>query len=369
MDPRAPFMARAIEVATHGLGRTSPNPCVGAVAVREGVIVAEAHTAEYGGPHAEAALIASAKPEELRGADLYVTLEPCAHHGKTPPCADAVIAAGFRSCHYAVEDPNPLTRGQGAERCRDAGLEVSAGLLAAQARWSLAPYLKWVRTRRPLVTAKWAMTLDGRIAAHTGDSQWISGPEALERTRGERRRYDAILVGRGTQRSDDPRLSSRDPADPQPTRVLLDSSFGLSDDAQLVRTADDVETIVFGSTGHDADQRRLTKAGVTTEVVPRDADGLDLASVLERLGERGVCHLLVEGGGEVLGSFFDDGAVDRVQVIVAAKIIGGSDARSPVGGVGVSKLADALMVSPLEVTPLGLDQMFFGAITAAGRGE
>ncbi|MCA8962394.1 MAG: bifunctional diaminohydroxyphosphoribosylaminopyrimidine deaminase/5-amino-6-(5-phosphoribosylamino)uracil reductase RibD, partial [Planctomycetes bacterium] len=230
------FMMRAIDLADRGIGFVSPNPPVGAVAVRDGEIVAEGYHHRFGAPHAEANLIASVPPRVLVGADLYVTLEPCAHHGKTPPCTDAIIDARFRSVTYGVEDPNPLTRGKGPTRLRTAGIEVECGVEAIAIRRQLAPYLRWIRSGLPLVTAKWAMTADGRIATSSGDARWISSEAMLDRTRAERGRYDAILIGSGTQRADDPRLTSGGSAAREPLRVLLSSSFELEDEERLPTT-------------------------------------------------------------------------------------------------------------------------------------
>lgn len=366
------FMRHAFELARRGLGRISPNPPVGAVAVRDGEIVGEGFHPQFGGPHAEATLIASEPEGHWRGADLYVSLEPCSHHGKTPPCTDAVLSAGFARIFYSVPDPNPKTRGGCDRACRAAGVPCESGLLENEGRHLVAPYLKWTLEGRPLVTAKWAMTLDGRIATASGQSQWISGEESLAQTRRERSHYDAILVGRGTALADDPQLLSPDPDAPQPLRVVLDRRLEVSPTSRLVRSADRGPVLLVSSSNAAADRRALLERrvaegvgvdgggvegeGVEVWATPENSDSRqELIALLEELGRRGVCHLLVEGGTSTHGAFFDAQLVDRAQVIVAPKLVGGADAPGPVGGVGVRAMSEAWRGSNVRVDRRGDD--------------
>ncbi len=368
-------MRRALLLARRGFGRVSPNPPVGAVAVRAGTIVGEGWHRSFGGPHAERELIAQAG-DACRGADLYVTLEPCDHQGKTPPCSEAVIAAGFRRIIVACDDPNPVTSGGSYLRFAEAGIEVVRGVEEGSARELVAPYLCLTIAGRPLVTAKWAMTADGRIATAAGDSSWISGESTRRRTRAERAIYDAILVGIGTARADDPLLTARTRGRPDPLRVLLDSSLALSATSRLVDSAPRPPLLCVAATARESEPgfavRRiaLEAAGAEVVLLPEDGRGrIALAPLLGELGRRGVCHLLVEGGAEVLGAFFDAALVDRVQVVISPKVSGGGEAPGPVGGEGVSRMADALEISGGRWRASGPDRILEGNITAAGRGE
>lgn len=388
-------MERALVLARRGLGRTAPNPPVGAVAVRAGRIIGEGWHRALGAAHAEVHCIERAGgPAACRGADLYVTLEPCAHHGRTPPCTLAILAARFRRVFYAVADPNPITSGRGPRQLRRAGVEVARGLGEDAGRWLLAPYLTRVITARPLVTAKWAMTLDGRIASRTGDARWISSEAMRRRTRRERAAFDAILVGIGTVLADDPQLSSTTPRGPTPLRAVLDSTLRLPLESRLVATLERAPLVVFtaatpdvkptatsaakpavasvstsaAARGHARRRRALEERGVEVVPVPARDGRLDLLRVLEALGERGLLHLLVEGGSAVHGAFFDAGLVDRVQVIVAPCVVGGAGALGPVGGRGQAALADALRLVGPRLMRVGPDLRLEGAITDAGRG-
>lgn len=373
MTSRSPdsFMRRAFELARRGLGRVSPNPIVGAVAVKSGKIVGEGHHAQYGGPHAEAELIANAAPDSLRGADLYVSLEPCSHHGKTPPCTDAVIAAGFGRVVFSVEDPNPATAGGAARAFSAAGIPFESGLLAGEGRRLIAPYLKHVRSGRPLVTAKWAMTLDGKIATGIGHSRWVSCPEMRGKTRAHRHTIDAILVGAGTVRADDPLLLGPDSDLPQPLRVVVDPRLEISPESTLARTTADGPVLVVTRPGRDAAARTaLERRGIEVWDAPTTEDGwIDLGSLLDELGRRGVCDLLVEGGQGVHGAFFDARLVDRVTAIIAPKLVGGERAPSPVGGLGVRTMDEAIALRHAEFESWGDDLRWTGDLTPEAAGE
>ena len=369
-------MRHAIEVSKRGFGSISPNPAVGAVAVRDGEIIGEGWHAKLGGPHAERSLIANIGPEACRGADLYVTLEPCSHHGRTPPCGEAVLEVGFARVFVAVDDPNPLVSGGSYKLFEEAGIPVLRGVEEAAAREVLAGYLCRMHAERALATAKWAMTADGKIATESGDSKWISGDETRAATRRERGRYDAILIGRGTAEADRPALTSRTEGVPDPMRVVLDSNLSISRGNPLVATAEETPLRLIASARHADDpafksrRHALEEMGVLTSVVRAADDGrVDPAAVLKELCAQGVNEVLVEGGPTVQGAFFDAGCLDRVQVIVAPKLAGGAGAPGPIGGRGVPKMADASQISALRSRNVGSDWILEGALTAAGRGE
>lgn len=362
-------MRRALELAAAGQGFVEPNPMVGCVLWNGGRPVGEGFHRRYGGPHAEVEALRQAGGA-ARGATAYVTLEPCSHFGKTPPCAEALIAAGVSRVVAAMEDPFPAVAGRGFAKLRQAGIRVEHGLLAAEAAEQNAPYLKGIRRGRPWVVAKWAMTLDGRIAAATGDSRWISGPESRERVHALRGRVDGIVVGAGTAKADDPLLTAR-PAGPRTaTRVVLDSLARLDPQSNLVRTAGDVPVLVVVGPDAPSEQRDvLTQAGCEVFVCPGPTHAIRLGELLDELGRRRWTNLLVEGGGDVLGTFFDLGEIDEAWVFVAPKLIGGRTSPGPLGGTGRLRMADAAILSRLRHERLGDDILFTGRLEAEPRKE
>jgi diaminohydroxyphosphoribosylaminopyrimidine deaminase/5-amino-6-(5-phosphoribosylamino)uracil reductase len=348
-------MARALELARHGEGFVEPNPMVGCVIAREGEIVGEGWHERFGDSHAEvnALRIAGARSA---GATLYATLEPCCHHGKTPPCTAAILAGGIRRVVCAMPDPFPAVSGQGIATLRSAGVQVDVGLLEQDARRLNAPYLKRLATKRPWVIAKWAMTLDGKMATHCGDSQWISGLRSRAIVHRIRGRVDAIVVGSGTANRDDPLLSAR-PAGPRTAvRAIIDSKATLSSDSRLVRTAHEIPVLVaVGGQSSAEDRRRLERDGCEVLVCECDSHAGRLAELLAELGRRQFTNVLVEGGGRLLGTMFDAGEVDEIHVFVAPKLIGGGHAPSPVAGKGVQRMADAIELADLEWEHVGDD--------------
>ena len=335
-------MRRALELAERGRGAAEPNPLVGAVLVREGVCLGEGWHQRYGGPHAEIVALDGAR-ESVRGATLYVTLEPCCHHGKTPPCSEAVLRAGIGRVVAAMADPFPQVSGQGIERLRGAGVPVESGLCEAEARQLNAPYLKLVTTGVPYVRLKWAMTLDGKMATESGDSKWISNERSRQLAHRLRGRVDAVVIGIGTALADDPLLTARPPGPRTATRVVLDSSARLPVTSQLARGAK--ESAVLVVTNEKAPRERVQKLGeLGCEVLALPAnDGRpDVVQLLREMGRRRYTNVLVEGGSGVPGSFLDAGAVDEVHVFLAPKLLGGARAPSPGAGHGVGRIADAL---------------------------
>ena len=337
------WMARALELAERGRGHVEPNPLVGAVVVRDGRAVGEGWHQRYGGPHAEVHALAAAGAA-ARGATLYVTLEPCCHQGKTPPCTDAVLRAGVARVVAAMPDPFPAVAGKGAEQLRAAGVEVELGPGEAAARRLNAPYLKLLEGR-PYVHAKWAMTLDGKIATRSGDSKWVSNEASRRRVHELRGRVDAILVGVGTALADDPRLTARPPGPRTAARVVLDSHARLPLTSTLVRTAREVPTVVAAAAAPQAQAAQLRAAGCEVLTLPATDGRPDIDALLAELGKRRFTNVLVEGGAAVLGSFLDAGAINEVHVFIAPRLAGGADALTPVGGRGVEKIAQALTLA------------------------
>ena len=333
-------MRRAIELARRGLGKVEPNPPVGAVVVdAHANILSEGWHQNFGGPHAEIHALAAAG-EAARGASLFVTLEPCCHFGKTPPCSQAVIAAGIRHVVIAMKDPAPYVDGGGVTELRAAGIEVEVGLLESEARRLVAPFVQLLKFQRPWFHAKWAMTLDGKIASAAGHSQWISNESSRKIVHQIRGRMDGILTGIGTAIADNPLLTAR-PAGPRiATRVVIDSKARLSLESQLVRTAREIPVLLFATaTASEARCNQLRDAGVEIQAMAADPMGHPLlTSVAAELGRRRMTNVLVEGGSQILGSFFDANLIDEVHAFIAPKIVGGSGGLTPVSGNGLDRI-------------------------------
>ncbi len=358
-------MARALALAARGLGRTHPNPPVGAVFVRGGRVIGEGFHTRAGAPHAEVEALRAADGR-VRGATLYVTLEPCAHHGRTPPCADALAASGLRRVVLAMVDPNPRVRGRGVARLRRAGIPVLVGPGGAEARVLTAGYAMWMRQQRPLVVLKLALTLDGRIAAAGGDARWITGPAARQLVHGLRDTMDAVLVGAGTVRSDDPRLTCRLPGGRNPLRVVLAGRrlalpararvLGGKPPALVVAPVDALATRVGA----------LRRRGVDVALLPARRGRVPFGAVLRLLGSRGITTLLVEGGGTVAAEALRARAVDRVIFFVAPRLVGG-DGVAAIGPLGVRRIARAMRVGALAVGLVGDDVVVEGSVQYRSR--
>jgi len=360
------WMARALAEAERGRGAVEPNPMVGAVVVADGRAVGIGHHAHFGGPHAEVVALAAAGPS-ARGATLYVTLEPCCHQGRTPPCAEAVLDAGITRVVAALRDPFPRVAGGGFDRLRAAGVAVDGGVGAGAARLQNAPYLKRLITGRPFAIAKWAMTLDGKAAAASGDSRWISGERSRAIVHDRRGRVDAIAVGIATALADDPMLTARPPGPRVATRVVLDSAARLPIGSKLVRSAAEAPVFVAANDRAPADRiRALEAAGCAVVVLPGDGP-VPVAALLDELGRRGATNLVVEGGGRVLGSFFDAGEVDEVEVYIAPAIEGGDHPFGPVRGAGVARMVDALRLAEVTFQELAGDLRLSGPIARPWR--
>jgi len=355
------FMDLALRLAARGLGRVWPNPAVGCVIVdpATGRVLGRGWTQPGGRPHAETEALARAGAQ-ARGATAYVSLEPCAHHGQTPPCADALVAAGVGRVVVALEDPDPRVSGGGLTRLRAAGIAVTTGVGSDAARDLNRGFLRRVTTGLPMVTLKLATTMDGRIATASGDSQWITGSRARERGHLLRASHDAILIGRGTAAADDPALSCRldGLGGSSPVRVVLDGGLGLGIDSILVRSARDIPTWVITDTAAPADRAEgLQRLGV--EVIRVRAGrhgGVDAGDALRALGSRGITRVLAEGGSRVAASLLADRLVDRIVWFRAALMVGG-DGRAAVDELGVVTLADAVRLHRRDTMAVGADVM------------
>jgi diaminohydroxyphosphoribosylaminopyrimidine deaminase/5-amino-6-(5-phosphoribosylamino)uracil reductase len=354
-------MARAVALARRALGRTSPNPAVGAVVVKGGRVVGEGWTRPAGGPHAEVVALRRAGAR-ARGATLYVTLEPCAHHGRTPPCADAVIAAGLGRVVAAVGDPNPRVRGRGLRRLAAAGIAVTTGVLAEEAGAVSAWFRHFIVRRRPYVILKLAASLDGRIATAAGASRWISGPAARRWVHALRNRVDAVMVGSGTVLADDPALTCRLRGGRDPLRVVIDGRLRTPPRARVIRQRSRAGTVIATTRAAPAARgRALARAGAEVLVVPSRRRHVPLAAVLRALAARGVTSVLVEGGGGLAAAALRARLVDQL-VVVSAPLLLGGDGRPMLGPLGVGRLARAPRLARPRVTRLGADLLLEGPV-------
>ena len=354
---------RALQLAAEARGRTSPNPLVGAVVVKDGRTIGEGYHQRAGAPHAEREALAACS-EDPAGATMYVTLEPCCHHGRTPPCTEAIVQAGIKRVVIASDDPTAKAAGRGLGILRDEGVRVDHvdGDVSESAKLINQPFRKHARTGRPLVVFKSAMTLDGKVATAGGDSKWISGPASRERSHRWREEADAVAVGIGTALADDPRLTARAPgAERQPRRVVFDSTARLPLESQLVQTAADVPTFVVCTRAADrAATQALESAGVEVIRVQGSTDAQRVCAALDELGERDVQSVLLEGGPRLAGAFFDAGEIDQYFAFVAPAVAGGGRARAAVAGEGVDTIAAASRALAVEVERIG-DDVLIGA--------
>lgn len=350
------YMGMAIDLAKKGIGWVSPNPLVGAVIVKEGRIIGKGYHPRHGDLHAERAALKSCG-EDPRGATMYVSLEPCCHQGKQPPCTEAIIAAGIKEVYVASRDPNEKVGGRGILQLEEAGVRVYTGLLEEEALALNPIFFHYIQTKRPYVALKHAMTLDGKIASRMGDSRGISGKEANEFVHFLRFQYRAILVGIGTVLADNPRLTCRREGGRDPIRVIADLNFQLPIDSILVNTAKEVATIAAVREEKTTGEKALAmkEKGVEILGVRTKGDQLDLKDLLQKLGEREIDSILVEGGGTINQSFMEEGLVQKLYTLIAPKWLGGRDAISPGEGNGIEKIKDAIPLNVERVSFLGED--------------
>jgi diaminohydroxyphosphoribosylaminopyrimidine deaminase/5-amino-6-(5-phosphoribosylamino)uracil reductase len=350
------MMARALVLAGKGMGQVSPGPLVGCViTTSEAEVIGEGFYVYDEVKHAETLALEQAG-NRVKGATAYVSLEPHAHFGKTPPCTDALIASGIKRVVAPIEDPNPKVSGRGFDHLRSAGLEVSSGLMAREAKQINEKYFHFMKTARPFVHLKLATSLDGKIATRTGDARWITGVESRARAHGLRHEYDVILIGAGTALADNPLLTDRSgKARRRPlTRVVLDEKLRTDPESQLVQTAEQAPVLIFAGDSFDRTKAEaLQSRGV--EIVSDQFKGRSFLAILEELGKRSFQSVLVEGGASVAGNLIDAGLVNKVTFFLAPVIIGGRDAPNAIGGNGADKLIDAFALEDVEVAQRGRD--------------
>ena len=366
MQEKEEYMRRALELARKGEGHTSPNPMVGCVVVKDGRIISEGYHEKYGEFHAERNALTRCT-EDTTGADLYVTLEPCCHQGKTPPCTDIIIEKKIARVFVGSMDSNPLVAGKGVQILREHGIYVETGILEEECLKLNEVFYHYITTKTPFVVMKYAMTLDGKIACATGDSKWVTGEIARTQVHRMRGRYRGIMVGIGTVLADDPMLNCRVEGGVDPVRIICDSNLHIPLESQIVKTASEIETIVACSQESlEAERkqekiRKLKDAGIQL-IGTEGAHGVNLVELMKKLGEQNIDSILLEGGGTLNASALEDGIVNKVYAYIAGKLIGGMDARSPVEGMGIDRMADAITLKDMEIERLGDDFCIVGYV-------
>ena len=355
------YMQQALDLAKTAMGHTSPNPMVGCVVVKNGKLVASGCHERYGEFHAERNALTRCK-EDLTGADLYVTLEPCCHQGKTPPCTDIIIERKIGRVFVGALDPNPKVDGGGIKILREHGIEVITGILEQECLALNEIFFHYITTGLPYVAMKYAMTLDGKIASANGDSKWVTGEKAREHVHFLRKKYSAILAGIDTVLADDPLLNCRTEEGVDPIRVICDSHLRLPMDSQIVKTAGKIRTIAAYTDAEEETKKKLESTGVELLQISEKNGHVDLEKLIRTLGEKKIDSILVEGGGNIHGSLLQTGLVNRVYAYIAPKLIGGKNALSPVGGDGIEKMKDAVVLQNQEILHLGADYCIRGDV-------
>lgn len=377
-------MRRAIELAKKGGGYVHPNPLVGCVVVKDDEIIAEGYHEKYGEFHAERNALTRCQ-SETKGASLYVTLEPCCHYGKTPPCTEIIIEKGIKKVFVGILDPNLLVAGKGVKILQDAGIEVEVGLCENEIREMNKVFLKYITTKRPYVIMKTAMTLDGKIAAYTGDSKWVTNEESRKKVHELRSELAGVVVGIGTVLADDPMLNVRlEGEHHQPVRIVVDSNLRIPVDSQLVKTANEYRTIVacrhFDRSEAERSEveksslnvnkqkgfldslRSLEMTGVELLECQSNNNHVDINDLMTKLGAMGIDSLLLEGGGTLNAAFLEAGCVDEVWAFIAPKIIGGEGAKTPVSGKGIDKMSEAINLQDIDIQNINGDILIKGKI-------
>lgn len=363
-------MKRALELSAKGMGRTSPNPMVGCVIVKEGRIIGEGWHAYCGGLHAERNALKNCT-EDPAGAELYVTLEPCCHYGKTPPCTEAILEHRIAKVYVGCTDPNPKVAGKGIQILREHGVLVETGILEEECREANEVFFHYMTKKTPFVAMKYAMTLDGKIAAVTGDSKWVTGEEARKHVHQLRKRYRGIMAGIGTVLADDPMLNCRLEEGVDPVRIICDSSLRIPLTSQLVKSAGEIPLIVACTGPGEGNSREeeakwqrenaLVQKGVRIIRTP-GRDQVDLTYLMRCLGEEGIDSILLEGGASLNASALEAGIVQRVYAYIAPKLIGGERAKGPIGGNGILRMEEARFLRNTEIQMLGQDMCISGRL-------
>lgn len=355
------YMAMAIELALSGRGWTSPNPMVGAVIVKNGKVIGKGWHEKYGQLHAERNALTDCS-ESPEGAEIYVTLEPCCHHGKQPPCTDALIEAGIKRVVVGSGDPNPLVAGKGIEILKSHGIEVAEGILRDECEKINKVFFHYIQTGTPYVTMKYAMTLDGKIAAYTGESKWVTGEKAREHVQLQRHINSGIMVGVGTVLADDPLLTCRMSGGKNPVRIICDSQLRTPLTSQIVKTAGEISTILATCCCDETAHQPYVKAGCRILTVGQKNGRVDLTELMKRLGSEKIDSILLEGGGTLNWSAVESGIVQKVQTYIASKVFGGSSAKTPVEGQGFPSPAESVKIINSTIIRLGDDFLIEGEV-------
>ncbi|MBE6031924.1 MAG: bifunctional diaminohydroxyphosphoribosylaminopyrimidine deaminase/5-amino-6-(5-phosphoribosylamino)uracil reductase RibD [Clostridiales bacterium] len=348
------YMKLALELAQKGVGWVNPNPMVGAVIVKDGRIIGQGWHERYGELHAERNALANCT-ESPEGATIYVTLEPCCHYGKTPPCTEAIIENKLKRVVIGSADPNPLVAGKGVQILRDHGIEVETGLLEEECDAVNEVFFHYIRTKTPFVVMKYAMTMDGKIAAYTGKSQWISGEASRHKVQEDRHRYAAIMCGVGTVLADDPQLTCRLENSKNPLRIICDTNLRTPLDSKIVMTAKEVPTLIATCCQDPEKQAPYEESGCKLAVLPEKDGHPDLKALMTYLGSEKIDSILLEGGGTLNWSALSQGIVNKVQTYIAPKLLGGATAKSPVGGLGAEDPDHGIFLTDMKVSRIGED--------------
>lgn len=355
------YMAMAIELAKKGYGYTAPNPVVGAVIVKDGCMIGQGYHEKYGEPHAERNALASCT-QSPKGATIYVTLEPCCHHGKQPPCTEAILQAGISRVVTGSGDPNPLVGGKGIPILKDHGIQVREHVMKEKCDALNQAFFHYIQTGRPYVTMKYAMTIDGKIAAYTGASKWVTGEEARHHVHEQRKKNTAIMVGIGTVLADDPMLNCRIEGGRDPVRIICDTHLKMPVTSKIVKTAKDIPTIIACCTADEELQRPYREAGCKILLTEKKMNHIDLEQMMEQLGKEKIDSILLEGGGTLNWAALNAGIVQKIQAYIAPKIFGGTTAKTPVEGIGVEVPDQAFLIKNRTIRLLGEDLLVEGDV-------
>ena len=354
MEKDRQYMKMALELAQKGMGFTAPNPMVGAVIVKSGKVIGQGYHRKYGGLHAEREALAVCT-EEPEGASIYVTLEPCCHYGKQPPCVNAILEAGIRRVIIGSSDPNPLVAGKGIRILKDHGIEVTENILKEECDKLNEAFFYYIQNKKPYVVMKYAMTMDGKIAAYTGESKWVTGEAARIHVQEQRLKYPGIMVGVGTVLADDPMLTCRLENSRNPVRIICDSHLRTPLTSKIVRTAETIPTILASSSKDQQKIKNYEELGCQVLYVPEKNGHIDLNRLMELLGAAKIDSILLEGGGSLNWSALESGIVQKVQTYIAPKLFGGEEAKTPVEGKGFPDPASAVLLKNSEIIRLGDD--------------
>ena len=354
MEQDRQYMKMALELAQKGMGFTAPNPMVGAVIVKNGRIIGQGYHRKYGDLHAEREALAVCT-EEPKGASIYVTLEPCCHYGKQPPCVNAILEAGIRRVIIGSSDPNPLVAGKGIRILKDHGIEVTENILKEECDKLNEAFFYYIQNKKPYVVMKYAMTMDGKIAAYTGESKWVTGEAARIHVQEQRLKYTGIMVGVGTVLADDPMLTCRLENSRNPVRIICDSHLRTPLTSKIVRTAKTIPTILASSSKDQQKIKNYEEMGCQVLYVPEKNGHIDLNRLMEILGATKIDSILLEGGGSLNWSALECGIVQKVQTYIAPKLFGGEEAKTPVEGKGFPDPASAVLLKNSEIIRLGDD--------------